>query len=107
MSNHVKEVEITCQELTEIYRQYKERTLGPVWFCDVIIRTFGEGMYFPESHEVIQQFTDVVPNRFIKGRTSSCIITQRMLRKYAEVKDPRLSLLKAIPEDHVFTFKLY
>lgn len=110
MNDNIIEVKITCRELTELYVSAKQGlVVRSAWICQVLAENFGgaDEYYRPKSLEVIQQFKCVLPNRFMKRRTSGSLITTQLLQKYVDVADPRLSLLKAIQPDHVFTFKLY
>ena len=109
MKDNVIEIKITCRELTELYISAKQcQVVRSFWICQVLAENFGDdGDYHPKSLEVIQQLKDVLPNRFMKRRICGSLITTQLRQKYVDVADPRLSLLKAIPPDHVFTFKLY
>ena len=109
MKDDVIDVKIACRELTELYISAKQgKGVRSAWICHVLAENFGgDDDYHPKSLEVIQQFKDVLPNRFMKRRICGSLITTQLRQKYVDVADPRLSLLKAIPPDHVFTFKLY
>ena len=94
--------QITAKELLEAYIPYKEkreRNARTPYLCFLIKELAG---WCPNDSDVINQFVLVKPERFIKMWSNS--ITLKMRAKYRDVRDPRLSLLKSIPPDHVFTF---
>ena len=97
--------QITAKELLEAYIPYKEkceRNAHTPYLCFLIKELAG---WCHNDSDVINQFVLVKPERFTKIWSNS--ITLKMRAKYSNVRDPRLSLLKSIPPDHVFTFTLY
>lgn len=92
--------QITAKELLAAYIPYGEkRAWTTPYLCFLIKELAG---WCPDDTDVINQFVLVKPERFNNDWSNS--ITRRMHKKYRDVRNPRLSLLKSIPPDHVFTF---
>ena len=100
---------------------YNEHCTQRVYICHVlegVVTDLGvceKGFLFPDSHEVIGQLKAIVPKRFKKtGSISSCI-EKHLLRKYQSSQQhpstepahvrTRKTLLKCVPDDHVFTLE--
>ncbi len=98
----MKTFQITAKELLAEYISYKEKCIQQwqtPYLCILILELTG---WCPDGTDVINQFVQVKPERFYDFWSNSIVL--KMRKKYQNVQDPRLSLLKSINSEHVFTF---
>lgn len=98
----MKTFQITAKELLAEYISYKEKCIQQgqtPYLCMLILELTG---WYPDGTDVINQFVQVKPERFNDYWSNSIVL--KMRKKYRDVRDPRLSLLKSINPEHVFTF---
>lgn len=100
------EYRITAAELRDAYIKQK-KTVHPreqVYVCH-LLEDMVKG-YCTYSDEVIAELKRAKPERFLKTFSTVSLKTH-FKDKYRHVEDPRLSFLKSVPDDHMFTFKMY
>ena len=101
---HEINFKISVRELKALYLEAK-RNNSSRFICHILRnKVYG---YTASSDNVIRQFQEALPNRFRKTDRKFVVLPEALRAKYLDVADPRLSLLNALPEDLILTFKMY
>ena len=100
------EYRITAAELRDAYINQKKtkHAREQVYVC-YLLEDMVKG-YCTYSDAVIAELKRAKPERFLKSFSTISLKTH-FKDKYRHAKDPRLSFLKSVPDDHVFTFTMY
>lgn len=111
-TNNTATVQFTGADLKKWYAEHGERQ---VFFCHVLERVVTNAnvcrgkILMPHSHDLIDQFRELVPSRFKVNKSASTALTPHLRRRYVSKSGDnygfhtRMNLLKYIPDVHVFT----
>lgn len=105
-------VQFTGADLKKWYAELGEKR---VYICHVLESVVTDAnvsrkkFLTPHSQDLINQFRELVPNRFKVKKSASSVMTLHLQRRYFsksganDAFHTRVNFLKCIPDDHVFT----
>lgn len=101
---------------SDLKKWYAENGEGRVYICHVLEKVVTDAnvcrksFLTPNSHDLIDQFRELVPSRFKVKKSASSVLAMHLKKKYHSrsqaMNNPfhtRRNFLKYIPDDHVFT----